>query len=110
MCTVTGSASAAEALGMLETAAGLLAGLAAAEVPAEAVAEILRAMERADAVQAAARGQLMAAFDAKDGHLADGQRTIRSWLVHALRMTRGTRTTSTWTGGCSWIPHSTASG
>jgi Domain of unknown function (DUF222) len=74
---------------MLETAAGLLAGLAAAEMPAQAVAEVLRGMERADAVQAAARGQLMMAFDAKDGHLADGQRTIRSWLVHTLRVTRG---------------------
>jgi Domain of unknown function (DUF222) len=89
MCTVTGSASAAEALGMLETAAGLLAGLAAAEMPAEAVAELLRGMERADAVQAAARGLLLAAFDAKDGHLADGQRSTRAWLVHSLRVTRG---------------------
>jgi hypothetical protein len=51
-------------------------------MPAEAVAEMLREMERADAVQAAARGRLLAAFDAKDGHLADGQRTTRAWLVH----------------------------
>jgi hypothetical protein len=74
---------------MLETAAALLAGLVAAEMPGEAVAEVLRRMERADAVQAAARGQLLAAFDAKNGHLADGQRTTRAWLVHSLRVTRG---------------------
>jgi hypothetical protein len=83
------SASAAEALGMLETAAGLLAALDAARMPAEAAAEVLRGMERADAVQAAARGRLMQVFDAKDGHLADGQRTTRAWLVHSLRVTRG---------------------
>ena len=89
MCTVTGPASAGEALGMLETAAGLLAGLTAAEMPAEAAAELLRGMEGADAVLAAARGLLLVAFDAKDGHLGDGQRSTRSWLLHSLRVTPG---------------------
>ena len=40
-------------------------------------------------MEAAARGRLLAAFDAKDGHLADGQRNTRAWLVHRLRVTRG---------------------
>jgi hypothetical protein len=74
---------------MLETVAGFLAGLDAASMPAGAAAECLRGMERADAVLAAARAVLLAAFDAKDGHLADGQRTTRAWLVHSLRVTRG---------------------
>ena len=86
MCIGTSPASAGE---VLESAAGLLAGLDATEMPAEAVAEVLRGMERADAVLAAARGRLLAAFDAKNGHLTDGQRTTRSWLVHSLRVTRG---------------------
>jgi hypothetical protein len=34
-------------------------------------------------------GRLLAAFDAKDGHLADGQRTSRTWLVHCTGVTRG---------------------
>jgi hypothetical protein len=40
------------------------------------------------AAGAAAWGRLLAAFDAKDGHLGDGQRTTRAWLVHSLRVTR----------------------
>src|SRR3974377_1855275 len=35
------------------------------------------------------RGQLLAAFDAQDGSVADGQRTTRTWLVHSTRVTRG---------------------
>jgi hypothetical protein len=89
MSTVMVPANASEALGMLESAAGYLATLNAADVPAEALAEYLRGMERADAVQAAARGQFLAAFDAKDGHLGDGQRNTRAWLVHSIRVTRG---------------------
>jgi hypothetical protein len=79
----------AEALGMLESAAGFLADLDAADMPAEALGECLRGMERADAVQAAARGQMLAAFDIKGGHLGDGQRTTRTWLVHVTRVSRG---------------------
>ena len=65
--------TAAEALGMLECAAGFLADLDAAGMPTEAVGECLRGLELADAVLAAARGPLLAAFDAKDGHVGDGQ-------------------------------------
>ena len=89
MSTVMVPANAGEALEMLECAAGFLAGLDAADMPAEAIAEYLRRMEQVDAVQAAVRGEFLAAFDAKDGHLGDGQRTTRAWLVHSLRVTRG---------------------
>ena len=74
---------------MLESALGFLAAAAAAEMPGGAVAECLRALERADAVEAAARGRLLEVFDAQDGHLADGQRTTRTWLVHTTRVTKG---------------------
>jgi uncharacterized protein DUF222 len=89
MSSVMVPANAGEALGMLECAAGFLADLDAAGMPAEAVSECLRGMERADAVQAAARGRLLASFDAKDGPVGDGQRSTRAWLVHSLRVTRG---------------------
>jgi hypothetical protein len=56
---------------------------------AEAVAGRLRVLERHDAVQAAVRGRLLAAFDAQDAHLADGQRNTRASLVHVTRVTRG---------------------
>ena len=89
MSTVMVPASAQEALRMLQCAAGFLADLDAAQMPAEAISECLRGLEQADAVQTAARGQLLAGFDAKGGPLGDGQRTSRTWLVHATRVTRG---------------------
>jgi hypothetical protein len=96
MCTTTVPATAAQALGMLESAVGMqecalrfLAGEDAASLPAGAAADQLRALERNDAVEAALRGRLLVVFDAQDGHLADGQRSTRTWLVHSLRVTRG---------------------
>ncbi len=89
MSTVMVPADMLEALAMLEGALGFLADMDAAGMSAQALAEGLRALERADAVGAAARGQLLAAFDAQDGSVADGQRTARTWLVHSTRVTRG---------------------
>ncbi len=88
MCTGTGPASMADALEAMESLAGFVADLDAAELPTAALGEGLADMERIDAVLAAARSRLLAAFDAKDGHLADGQKTLRTWLVHVLRVTR----------------------
>ena len=53
------------------------------------LAESLRALEQVDAVGAALRGRYLEAFDARDGHVADGQRTARTWLVHCTRVTKG---------------------
>ena len=89
MSAIAVPSNADEALRMLESALGFLAAEDAAEMPGEAVAECLRALERADAVEAAARGRLLEAFDAQDAHLADGQRTTRTWLVHTTRVTKG---------------------
>ncbi len=96
MCTTTVPATAAEALGLLESALGMqqrvlrfLAAQDAAGLPAPAVADQLRALERADAVGSAVRGRLLEVFDTQDGYLAGGQRSTRAWLVHSLRVTRG---------------------
>jgi hypothetical protein len=59
------------------------------QLPDEEVALYLRMMERTDAMGAATRGRFLQAFDARDVHLSDGQRTTRAWLVHSLRVTRG---------------------
>jgi hypothetical protein len=41
-------------------------------------------------VGAGGRGrELLLAFGAKDGHLADGHRTVRTWAVHVVRVARG---------------------
>jgi hypothetical protein len=77
------------ALGMQQCVLGFLASQDAAGLPTEAVADQLRALERASAVQAALRGRLLEVFDVQDGHLASGQRSTRAWLVHSLRVTKG---------------------
>src|SRR5260370_26179077 len=89
VCAGTVPATGAEALAMLESALGFLAADDTAGLPGEAVADRLRALERHDAIEAAVRGRLLQVFDAQDAHLADGQRTTRTWLVHSLRVTRG---------------------
>jgi Domain of unknown function (DUF222) len=101
MCTTAVPATAAQALAMLDSAAALqesaLGFLAVQDraaqdpalLPAEVVADRLRALERHDAVEAAVRARLLQVFDAQDGHLADGQRTTRAWLIHSTRVTKG---------------------
>jgi len=89
MSTVVVPANMPEALLMLEGALGFLADMDSAGTPASALAEGLRALERADAIGAVARGRMLAAFDAQDGPVADGQRNARTWLVHSTRVTRG---------------------
>src|SRR6516164_11214307 len=85
---VPAGASAGEALGLVESLLGSLAGEDAAGLPAEVAAERLRALERVDAIGAAMRGRYLEVFDAQDGHMADGQRTARTWLVHVTRVTK----------------------
>ena len=82
-------ASPDEALDMLESAMGFLAGLDPASLPGAELARGLQVLERTDAVEAAVRGRLLEVFDSQDGHIADGQRTARSWLVHVTRVTKG---------------------
>ena len=88
MCTKAVPASAADALDQLHGLVGYLADLDAASLPAEALAACLLGLEQADAVAAVAWARLLAAFDAKDGHQGDGQRSLRTWLVHMARVTR----------------------
>jgi hypothetical protein len=96
MCTAAAPASTTEAvrvlhagLAMVRSAAGFLAASGAGDLPAEVLAEGLRELERADAAGAAVRGVLLAAFGAQNGQVADGQRTVRTWLLHCTGVTRG---------------------
>ena len=78
-----------DAMKMLGSVMSFMADADAAAMPAGALAEVLRTLEEADAVEAAVRGRFLAAFDAQDGPVGDGQRNTRAWLVHSLRVTRG---------------------
>ena len=82
-------ASMAEALEMIEELAGFVADVEMADLPAAVLGEGLAEMQRIDSVLAAAHAEMLLTFDAKDGHLADGQRTLRAWAVHVQRVTRG---------------------
>ena len=83
MDTAAVPASVGDALEQMESLMRSLAGIRdTVSLPAEVLAGGLRALERVDAATAALRGRFLEAFDACDGHLADGQRTSRTWLVH----------------------------
>jgi len=88
MSTVAVPASAAEAMEMWQISVGYLADLDATQLPAAALATCLQGMEQAEAVATVAWAQMLAAYDAQDGHLADGQRSLGAWLVHMGRVTR----------------------
>ena len=85
---MTVPAGEADELDLLLTLMGSLAGAGPTELTPEEVARRLRVLEQVDAMGAAARGRLLEAFDVQDGSIADGQRTIRTWLVNCTRVTR----------------------
>ena len=100
----------AEALAMLKSGLGYLAALDKAGIPCEVLGELLRALERADAVEAAVRGEAMAAFDAQDGSVADGQRTMRAWMVNTARPDPDDPGDPHLDRGCRWTPRWTEPG
>src|SRR5579859_21371 len=89
MCTAAVPLSADEALRLLPSLLSVMASADLAGQPAEATAEALHLLEQTDAIGAAVRGRYLAAFHAQEGPVADGQRSIRSWLIHTTRVTGG---------------------
>src|SRR5579871_6213404 len=89
MCTAAVPLSADEALRLLPSLLSVMASADLAGQPAEATAEALHLLEQADAIGAAVRGRYLEAFHAQEGPVADGQRSIRSWLIHTTRVTGG---------------------
>jgi Domain of unknown function (DUF222) len=89
MCAAAIPADLEQVRVLLAALLGSLAGPDPASLPAPAAAERLRILEQADAITAAVRGQLMQVFDAQQGPVGDGQRNIRSWLIHTTGVTRG---------------------
>ena len=87
--STAGPANMAEALGMIDSGMRFLAGMNKADMPCEALAAGLRALERHDAVEAAVRGEMLAVYDAQGGPVGDGQRTTKAWMVNTTRVTRG---------------------
>ena len=56
---------------------------------AQAQAECLQALEQGDAMSAAARARILAAFTAGQGYSDDADYSPTSWLIHRTRITKG---------------------
>ena len=85
----TAPADAREALDMVRAGLGYLAAADAAQLSAAVQAEALRELEQTDAMAAAARAFLLAAFTAGAGPAGDGDYSAVSWLIHRTGITRG---------------------
>jgi hypothetical protein len=91
-------ASAAEALAMLTSAASYLATADPAQMSTQAQARCLAGLERAGAIQTAARASVLGAFTAGRGYTEDADYSPRSWLIHKTRVTKGAAT-----GHTAWV-------
>jgi hypothetical protein len=81
-------ASTREALAMLASALGYLAAADATQMPASEQAECLAGLERADAVETAARASILGGFTVAKGYCEDADYSPRAWLIHKTRITK----------------------
>ena len=87
--TVPPPASAAQALGMLQSAMGYLAAADATAMAAETQARCLRVLEQVSSVGTAARTSILAAFTSGQGYSGDADYSPRAWLIHQTHVTKG---------------------
>jgi hypothetical protein len=66
-----------------------LAGADPTALAAQAQAECLQTLEQGDAISAAARARILAAFTAAQGYSADADYSPTSWLIHRTKITKG---------------------
>ena len=90
--------SSSEALAMLTSAMTYLAAADATQLTASEQAECLAGLERADAIETAARASVLGAFTAGQGYCEDADYSPRSWLIHKTRVTKGAAT-----GHTAWV-------
>jgi hypothetical protein len=81
--------SAADAVAMARAALGWLAAADPTTLTSSEQAECLRGLERAAAVQTAARSKVLSAFCSGRGYEDDGQYSAKSWLRWQTRVTPG---------------------
>jgi hypothetical protein len=84
-----GPCSAADAVAMVLAGLAFLASADMACVPAAALAEWLRGLERAGSMHTAARARALSAFAGQHGFEDDGQGSAGAWLAWQARVTRG---------------------
>ncbi len=82
-------ASAAEAMDMALTGLKCLASCDPATLSASVQAEILRALEQANAIGVAAQAYVLAAFTSGQGYSEDADYSPNAWLIHKTGVTKG---------------------
>ena len=86
---VPSPASTAEAADMVLAGLRYLAAADPTALAAQAQAECLQSLEQADAITAAARARILAAFTAGQGYADDADYSPASWLIHRTKVTKG---------------------
>ena len=89
MSAARAPASIAEAMTMVLAGLSYLAAADPAVLAAQAQAECLQTLERADAMTTAARARILAAFTAGQGYAEDADYGPASWLIHHTKITKG---------------------
>jgi hypothetical protein len=87
--SVPAPASTAEAADMVLAGLRYLAAADPTALAAQAQAECLQSLEQADAITAAARARILAAFTAGHGYAGDADYSPASWLIHRTKVTKG---------------------
>src|SRR6202453_2675867 len=82
-------ASANQALEILKSAMGYLAGIDPTQMPAAEQAQILQGLEQVDAVETAARASVLGGFTTRRGYCEDADYSPRTWLTPQPRTPRG---------------------
>ena len=88
---------------MLTSALGYLAAADATQMPASEQTECLAGLERADAIETAARASILGGFTAAKGYCEDADYSPRAWLIHKTRITKGAAA-----GHIAWVRRSRA--
>ena len=84
-----GFGSVSEALEAAMSGMRYLAESDAAQLPATVTGDVLRGLEKLDAVEAVARGRLLWVFDADRGYTADGYGGVKNWVRYGTKVTKG---------------------
>jgi Domain of unknown function (DUF222) len=80
--------SVADAMAAVQAGLRFVADADATRMSAQAQAEALQMMERANAIVTAARASVLSAFTSGQGYSADADYSPRAWLIHKTRVTK----------------------
>ena len=81
--------SVADAMAAVQDGLRFVADADATQMSAQAQAECLQMMERANAIVTAARASVLSAFTSGQGYSADADYSPRAWLIHKTGVTKG---------------------